>query len=268
LRKQLGRDGERVDPKTEESQRDVLLLPALARVLPEANVASSYSGPGDFVFASETGTPLQARHVARRGVAKAVANAGLNPDGKRRIGWHLLRHGFGSMLLAQGENVVFVSRQLGHKDPRITLGIYAHEFNQDAQLEHGARPARRSAWNIVGNRPWRRAASGGDGERCRCRTVAADRRLAATHREPCSGLTSRGSLVRARHRPTRKGLETGPFCCQPWRYGARERLLEHLSGTPGSGWRLTPRALASPRFWRPAALGRFARLRGSEGRVR
>jgi hypothetical protein len=39
------------------------------------------------------------------------------------------------MLLAQGENVVFVSGQLGHKDPRITLGIYAHEFNQDAQLE-------------------------------------------------------------------------------------------------------------------------------------
>ena len=140
VRKQLGRDGVRVDPKTEESQRDVLLLPALARVLREAKLASSYSGPDDFVFASETGTPMQARNVARRGLAKAVDDAGLKPAGKRRIGWHQLRHGFGSMLLAQGENVVFVSGQLGHKDPRITLGIYAHEFNQDEQLEQARAP--------------------------------------------------------------------------------------------------------------------------------
>jgi hypothetical protein len=39
------------------------------------------------------------------------------------------------MLLAQGENVVFVSGQLGHKDPNVTLGVYAHEFNQADQLE-------------------------------------------------------------------------------------------------------------------------------------
>jgi integrase len=58
------------------------------------------------------------------------------------IGWHLLRHGFGSMLLAQGENVVFVSGQLVHKDPKITLGIYAHEFNQDEELEQARGPAR------------------------------------------------------------------------------------------------------------------------------
>jgi integrase len=111
-----------------------MLLPALARVLRELKVASSYSGPDDFVFASETGTPLQARNASRRGLAKAVEAAGLKDDA-RPIGWHLLRHGFGSLLLAQGENVVFVSGQLGHKDPRITLGIYSHEFNQDAQLE-------------------------------------------------------------------------------------------------------------------------------------
>lgn len=45
------------------------------------------------------------------------------------------------MLLAQGENVVFFSGQLGHRNPNVTLGIYAHEFNQDEQLERaGARP--------------------------------------------------------------------------------------------------------------------------------
>jgi integrase len=134
VRRQLGRDGDRVEPKTEEAQRDVLLLPALARVLREAKLASNYSAAGDYVFSSQAGTPLQVRNVSRRGLEKAIEKAGISADGKRRIGWHLLRHGFGSMLLAQGENVVFVSGQLGHKDPKITLGIYAHEFNQAEQL--------------------------------------------------------------------------------------------------------------------------------------
>jgi len=134
VRKQLDRHGQRVDPKTEESQRDVLLLPTIARVLRELKLASSYAAASDFVFASETGTPLQARNASRRGLAKAVEAAGLKDD-TRPIGWHLLRHGFGSMLLAQGENVVFVSGQLGHKDPNVTLGVYAHEFNQADQLE-------------------------------------------------------------------------------------------------------------------------------------
>jgi integrase len=136
VRKQLGRDGQRVRPKTDEAVRDVMLLGALAGVLRAHKLASSHSGPDDFVFASEMGTPLQVRNVSRRGLDKAIEDAGL---AGHRIGWHLLRHGFGSMLLAQGENVVFVSGQLGHADPKITLGIYAHEFNQEAQLEQARR---------------------------------------------------------------------------------------------------------------------------------
>jgi integrase len=134
VRKQLGRDADRVDPKTPQAKRDVLLLPGLGRVLRELKLASSYSEPGDFVFASRTGSPLTARNASRRGLTKGVEAAGLNADG-RKVGWHLLRHGFGSILLAQGENVVFVSKQLGHKDPKITLGIYAHEFDRNEQLE-------------------------------------------------------------------------------------------------------------------------------------
>ena len=36
-------------------------------------------------------------------------------------------HGCGS-LIAKGLNVVFVSRQLGHANPTVTLGTYAHRF--------------------------------------------------------------------------------------------------------------------------------------------
>jgi integrase len=47
---------------------------------------------------------------------------------------HSLRHGFASLLIASGLDVVFVSRQLGHANPNVTLSVYAHEF---ARREHG-----------------------------------------------------------------------------------------------------------------------------------
>ncbi|MFF7329751.1 tyrosine-type recombinase/integrase [Streptomyces sp. NPDC008150] len=44
----------------------------------------------------------------------------------RQNGFHALRHTFTSVHLDAGENVVSVSKWLGHADPSITLRIYAH----------------------------------------------------------------------------------------------------------------------------------------------
>ncbi len=38
------------------------------------------------------------------------------------------RQGYASLLIANGLNVVFVSRQLGHANPNITLEVHAHLF--------------------------------------------------------------------------------------------------------------------------------------------
>jgi hypothetical protein len=40
------------------------------------------------------------------------------------------------VLIAGGLNVYYVSSQLGHSSPAITLNVYAHEFGRD---EHAAR---------------------------------------------------------------------------------------------------------------------------------
>ena len=48
---------------------------------------------------------------------------------------HSVRHGFASLLIAKGLDVVFVARQLGHSSPAITLEVYAHLF---AQRDHAA----------------------------------------------------------------------------------------------------------------------------------
>ena len=58
VRKQLGRDGVLVPPKTDQAVRDVVLMPALGRMLREHKLASPCSRPSDFVFVTLRGTPL------------------------------------------------------------------------------------------------------------------------------------------------------------------------------------------------------------------
>lgn len=43
-----------------------------------------------------------------------------------RGGFHAARHGATSSFLADGATPAVVQKQLRHRDPRITLGIYGH----------------------------------------------------------------------------------------------------------------------------------------------
>ena len=52
-----------------------------------------------------------------------------------RLSLHSLRHGYASLLIANGLNVVFVSRQLGHANANVTLEVYAHLFQRADHAE-------------------------------------------------------------------------------------------------------------------------------------
>jgi integrase len=144
VRRQLDRETrERVEPKTRQAARDVILMPALGRTLTEHRLASPYAADTDFVFASGRGGGLD-QTVARAALARALDAAGVASHDKPKLRFHDLRHIFTSMLVAQGANVVFISRQLGHASPDITLQVYAHLFDAaehaeraTAALEHG-----------------------------------------------------------------------------------------------------------------------------------
>jgi len=101
-------------------------------LLPEHWLASPHKAPGDLVFCNALGRGLDYREVGDSFRA-AVKAAGLT--GPRRLTLHSLRHTFTSLLIAKGLDVVFVSRQLGHASPAITLSVYAHLF---AQAQHAA----------------------------------------------------------------------------------------------------------------------------------
>jgi integrase len=134
VRMQLARSGKRVRPKTERAIRDVTIFPALGKLLREHKESAFGSGrakPSDLVFTTRLGTPVGHRNVARSALDPTLVRAGLPP-----MRWHDLRHTFASMLIGQGANVVFVSRQLGHSSVKITLDTYGHLFDA---AEHGER---------------------------------------------------------------------------------------------------------------------------------
>lgn len=67
-----------------------------------------------------TGTALDESNV-RKALNRVLDAAGLH-----RRGPHQMRHSFASLLLQDGAPIIYVSRQLGHKDASITLRVYAH----------------------------------------------------------------------------------------------------------------------------------------------
>lgn len=138
IRFQADRCGQLVEPKTAAAKRDIPIPPSLGKMLAEHKKQAFAKGQAkrtDFVFASETGQPLNHRNITRRGLEKAIE------DGKLpKIRWHDLRHIAASALIAEGASVAYISRCLGHSNPAITLSIYAHEF---ARAEHADRTRQR-----------------------------------------------------------------------------------------------------------------------------
>jgi integrase len=147
VRKQLGRDGARVEPKTPESVRAIVLMPQLEPLLKshrEQAFAHGLARPGDPVFASEAGTPLSARNFTGRGLERGAVGAGLSPSKEARkrardegteiglpVTMHTLRRTFASHLILDLKlDAVQVSKQMGHAKASITQDAYADLFDQ------------------------------------------------------------------------------------------------------------------------------------------
>jgi integrase len=47
-----------------------------------------------------------------------------------KVRWHDLRHTFGSLKIDQGEDLLYVSRQMGHSSLSVTGEIYAHQIRE------------------------------------------------------------------------------------------------------------------------------------------
>jgi len=84
----------------------------------------------EWVFANSQGGFLDMYNVKRRYFKRVLRKAGL-----RDIRLQDLRHTFASQLLCNGANILYVSQQLGHANPQITMKIYSHWIPNDSQRE-------------------------------------------------------------------------------------------------------------------------------------
>ncbi|MGH8306612.1 MAG: site-specific integrase, partial [Steroidobacteraceae bacterium] len=75
----------------------------------------------DLVFPNLDGQPMSHTNLLQRGFYPALKRAGL-----RRIRFHDLRHTYASLMISNGEDIVRVSRLMGHANASITLNVYSH----------------------------------------------------------------------------------------------------------------------------------------------
>ncbi|MGC1944621.1 MAG: site-specific integrase, partial [Candidatus Acidiferrales bacterium] len=88
---------------------------------------SRYDGKSDLLFINQRGRPFSANKLREMQLHPLLDVLGI-PRG----GFHSMRHGAASSLLADGATPAVVQKQLRHSDARITLGIYGHVIG-DAQ---------------------------------------------------------------------------------------------------------------------------------------
>jgi integrase len=117
--------------KTDAGVREVELLPLLREELATFKAGCRNASGNALVFATGTGRAQNQSNVRNRMLAGSIklanerrekAGLGPLPDG---LTPHSFRRTFISLLLAAGDDPAYVMRQVGHNDPKVTLGIYA-----------------------------------------------------------------------------------------------------------------------------------------------
>lgn len=119
------KEGQFHKPKTHASIRRVEIPGSIVGELREWRMACP-KGEYDLVFPNLKGNPLSNENLLQRAFYPALRRAGL-----RKVRFHDLRHTFASLLIANGEDLVRVSRLLGHASPAVTLRVYAHMLPND-----------------------------------------------------------------------------------------------------------------------------------------
>jgi integrase len=77
--------------------------------------------PTEPIFRNGAGCHLDPSRVSKTILRRCLDRAGL-----RRIRFHDLRHTFASLLLANGESLVYVKEQMGHESIKVTVDIYGY----------------------------------------------------------------------------------------------------------------------------------------------
>ena len=121
-------------PKTEAGVRDVLLLPPAVEAL-EQQKQYTLSQQGRVFHNPQTNKPWETSQQIRRTQWMHI----LKKAGIRYRNTYQTRHTYASMMLSQGENIMWVSKQLGHVDVEMVIKTYGR-WIPDSSTQSGYRP--------------------------------------------------------------------------------------------------------------------------------
>lgn len=112
-------------PKTDNSIRKIDLPDNLIFELKKWKLACPLNGY-DLMFPSREGNITNHDNAIKRHFEPALRRAGL-----RHVSFHSLRHTNASLRIHAGQNIKYLSTQLGHSSIKVTLDIYGHLFNDE-----------------------------------------------------------------------------------------------------------------------------------------
>jgi integrase len=109
--------------KTEASKKPIPMEEPLADVLIEWRSQCGYNQDSDWIFASpdkQGRQPLWANSAMEKHIRPAATRAGI----QKRVGWHTLRHTFGTLLKASGTDSKVIQELLRHANISVTMDKY------------------------------------------------------------------------------------------------------------------------------------------------
>jgi integrase len=137
VRRAINRFGEVATVKTKNGRRRVDLsdhlletLKDLRRQKQQEALKKGKNEIPEWIFANRFESFIDIKNVKSRNFKRVLRKAEI-----RSIRFHDLRHAFASQLLSNGTNVLYVSQQLGHANPGITMKIYAKWIPNEGQRQ-------------------------------------------------------------------------------------------------------------------------------------
>jgi len=121
-------NGEFQAPKTKNAKRAIDLTNEMVHELKVWKLRCP-PNPHNLLFPSPEGSITQHDNMMKRVFIPALQRAGL-----RQVSFHSLRHSNASIRIRKGQNLKYLSKQMGHSSVAFTLDVYGHLFTDDQEF--------------------------------------------------------------------------------------------------------------------------------------
>ena len=115
-------------PKSRKSHRRVSIGPEVQKALEGWRKQAKFTNSDDFVFAIRTSTPVDLHNAVARHVKPTCVKLGIP-----LLSWHDFRHAYTTWGRKAGVEAEVMRGPLGHESVQVTLDIYSHIDEREAQ---------------------------------------------------------------------------------------------------------------------------------------